>query len=77
MPARFSCIRSPTARSTSSAVSLTVLHAVRTIAITGFGGASGASWTRVGHVVRDQLTRAPACVIEHPPMGYPAVRDYI
>ena len=54
------CIRSPTARSPCSTVSLTALHIVRTLAITGCGGASEASWTRIGHA-RDQLTRARAC----------------
>ena len=66
MPARFSGIRSPTARSLCGTVSLTALHIVRTLAITGFGGASVASWTRVGHDARDQLTRARACVFDTP-----------
>jgi len=50
MPARFSGIRSPTARFLRSTVSLTALHIVKTLAITGCGGASEASWTRVGHI---------------------------
>ena len=61
MPARFSGIRSPTARSPCSTVSWTALQSGKTLAITGIDGASGASWTRIGHAPA-LIVPARACV---------------
>ena len=62
MPARFSGIRSPTARSLCSTVSWTALQNGKTLVITGIGGASGASWTRIGHAPALIVLRVPALI---------------
>ena len=68
MPARFSGIRSPTARSLCSTVSWTALQNGKTLAMTSVGGASVASWTRIGHAPA-LIDRVRACVLDTPPTG--------
>ena len=68
MPARFSGIRSPTARSLCSTVSWTALQNGKTLAMTSVGGASVASWTRIGHAPA-LIDRVRACVLDTPPRG--------
>ena len=76
MPARFSGIRSPTARSLCSTVSWTALQNGKTLAITGIGGASGASWTRIGHAPA-LIDRVRVRVIDTPHGGVRACALYI
>ena len=73
MPARFSGIRSAPPRSPCSTVSWTALQNGKTLAITGIGGASGASWTRIGHAPA-LIDRVRVRVIDTPTWGSPCLR---
>ena len=76
MPARFSGIRSPTARSLCSTVSWTALQNGKTLAMTSVGGASVASWTRIGHAPA-LIDRVRVRVIEPPYGGASVTARYI
>ena len=76
MPARFSGIRSPTARSLCSTVSWTALQNGKTLAMTSVGGASVASWTRIGHAPA-LIDRVRACVLDTPHGGASIPARYI
>ena len=61
MSRMFGIARLRLAPTTSSAVSWTVLHCLRTLDMTGMERAKRADWTRIGHT-RALIDRVRACV---------------